>query len=296
LAAAGYAINGRVIEWLHADFTFYSRTIAPVVEELLKAAFLIFLFVRNRIGFMIDAAIVGFAVGAGFAMAENVYIATIAPDANLGVWVIRGFGTAVMHGGATAVFGVMAQSWTDRHDTINPLLYLPGLAVAIALHAVFNFFQATPLLAAVAIILVVPMTLFVVFDKSEHKIHTWLLSDYETHEHLLEQIRSGQFAQSEAGRFILDLARKFDAAVVASMFKYIQLHTELVLLAEKITLARERGESIPAGSNTRDRFRELHALERAIGRTALLTIWPHLHFNRKELWELHELEGRMRHA
>ena len=36
--------------------------------------------------------------------------------------------------------------------------------------------------------------------------------------------------------------------------------------------------------------RDLHALEKAIGRTALLTITPHLHFSRNDLWEMHELE------
>src|SRR5690348_14890803 len=66
LAVASYFTNQRAIGILKYDFATYSRFAAPVAEEFLKAAFMIVLFARNRIGFMIDAAIMGFAVGAGF--------------------------------------------------------------------------------------------------------------------------------------------------------------------------------------------------------------------------------------
>ena len=46
-------------------------------------------------------------------------------------------------------------------------------------------------------------------------IHNWLLTDYESHEHLLRDLRSGEFAHSEAGRFISDLRKKFNAAHLA---------------------------------------------------------------------------------
>ena len=46
-----------------------------MVEESLKGALVIYLIVRRRIGFFVDAAIAGFAVGAGFATLENAYYA-----------------------------------------------------------------------------------------------------------------------------------------------------------------------------------------------------------------------------
>ena len=49
-----------------------SRYIAPFIEEALKAAIIVFLIVRGRAGFLVDAAVQGFAVGAGFALVENV--------------------------------------------------------------------------------------------------------------------------------------------------------------------------------------------------------------------------------
>jgi protease PrsW len=290
LAVAAYFVNGLVLEFVPVDARTYSRYVAPVIEECLKASVLVWLFARNRIGFMVDAAIIGFAVGAGFSVVENLYFLSTLEDASLGVWIVRGFGTAIMHGGATAVFGVLAQSLTERHAQFDPQLYLPGLAVAIVLHSAFNHFPGSPLLATLATLIVFPGTLLLVFAKSEHAIHDWLLHDYQSHEHLLQDLRSGDYTHSEAGRFIGDLARRFDAAHVADMFAYLRLHTQLVLRAEKLLLAREGGTDARLQQDDRDDFARLHLLERRIGRTGRLALWPHLHFSRQELWELYELE------
>src|SRR5579883_2765318 len=135
LAALSYALNWRAMDDLPIGHTDYTRYAAPVVEETVKAAMMLALFARNRIGFMIDAAIAGFAVGAGFALVENaVYLAGYLGSANLGVWLVRGFGTAVMHGGATAAFGVVGQFLTERRMKVEGARYrfhvgvfLPGL-------------------------------------------------------------------------------------------------------------------------------------------------------------------------
>jgi RsiW-degrading membrane proteinase PrsW (M82 family) len=291
LAGVAYFANARAIGVLHYNFSTYSRFVAPFPEEALKAAFVIVLIARNRIGFMIDAAILGFAVGAGFSLAENLYYLYVFPDANMGVWIVRGFGTAIMHGGATAVFGVMAQGLTERQINLNPLLLLPGLGVAVFVHGLYNYFQDKPLVAAALMIVTLPMILLLVFAKSEHKIHTWLLTDYESHEHLLDAIRDGRFANTEAGRFLSDMARKVSPETIADLFAYIRLHTELVMQAERISLAREKGEKPEKMPGAHEAFARLHTLEKKIGTAAMMAVWPHLHFSRRELWELHELEA-----
>src|SRR5262249_31687526 len=101
LAALGYVANNHVMDGLPIGFTDYSPFVAPVIEELLKAAPIVALFALDRVGFKLDAAIAGFALGAGFSVFENTYLLALFPSANLGVWIVRGFGTAVMHGGAT---------------------------------------------------------------------------------------------------------------------------------------------------------------------------------------------------
>jgi RsiW-degrading membrane proteinase PrsW (M82 family) len=296
MVPVGYFINEAILAALDLDLALYSRYGAPIVEELLKAAILIHLLRRDRIGFMVDAAILGFAIGAGFALAETLYHLYLAPELNIGLWLVRGLGTAVMHGGATAIFGVLAQALTDRHARLDWALYLPGLAIAVAVHSLFNHFPGSPIFATAVTLILLPLVLFLVFAKSEHRIHDWLLHDFQSHEHLLQEIRSGAFAHSEAGRFVLTLDSRFDPDVVADMFEYIRLHTELVLRAEEVLLAREKGLPIPPDGQDRESFERLHALERKIGKTAMLAMWPHLHFSREELAELYEFEMRARHA
>jgi len=91
-AIASYPLNVAGLEWLDIEFIAYTRYVAPLVEEALKAAIIIVLIRRNRIGFLVDAAIFGFAVGAGFAIFENMYYLQILPDMQLGTWIVRGFG------------------------------------------------------------------------------------------------------------------------------------------------------------------------------------------------------------
>lgn len=296
LAAAALLINGAVLRMTHLELATYGRYVAPWIEESLKAGVLVYLFVRNRIGFMVDAAIIGFTIGAGFGVAENLYVVRGFPEASFGVWLSRGFGTAVMHGGTTAIFGVVAQSLTERHARLNPALYLPGLLIAVVAHGVFNGLADLPTVATAVALVVLLLTLLLVFAKSEHKIHTWLLTDYESHQHLLEDIQSGKFQHEEGGRFILDLTRHFDQSVVADAFAYVRLHTELVLRFDRLEMAREKGETVPfVEEEWQSSFEQLHALERRIGKTALLSLWPHLHFSRRELWELYEIEHQAGH-
>ena len=101
VAGAGYLMNSALLALLDVDFITYIRYISPFIEEILKALIILVLIRLNRIGFLVDAAIFGFAVGAGFALIENLYFLQILPETTVAVWIVRGFGTAIMHGGAT---------------------------------------------------------------------------------------------------------------------------------------------------------------------------------------------------
>ena len=111
------------------------RLVGPIIEECGKALLVAWLVWTRRVGFLVDAAVMGFAVGAGFALVENVAYLRALTDAPLGLWLVRGLGTAVMHGGTTAVFAMLARTPVDRYPRLKPLAMVPGLVVAVALHA-----------------------------------------------------------------------------------------------------------------------------------------------------------------
>lgn len=290
LPFAGYWINGYAIGLLGWDFQTYSRYAAPVVEEGMKACVMIYLFRTNRIGFLVDSAILGFAVGAGFGVVENFYYLYMAADAHIAVWVVRGFGTAIMHGGTMALFGVMAQTLTERRMKINPLLYVPGFIVAITIHSVFNHFPGTPILTTLGTLLALPPIFLIVFQKSARTMHEWLEVDFDEDAALLEQINSGEFTESRIGRFLQDLKQKFPGTVVVDMLCYLRLYTELALRAKGVLMMRENGLDTPVGERTRAKFEEMHYLEKSIGKTGLLAMSPFLQMTRKDLWQLYVLE------
>ncbi len=290
LPVAGYWLNGHTIAALGWDLPAYSRYAAPIVEEGLKASVMIFLFRTNRIGFLVDAAILGFAVGAGFGVVENFYYLYLASDAHIAVWVVRGFGTAIMHGGAMALFSVMAQVLTERSMKINPLLYVPGFVLAVTVHSAFNHFPGTPILTTLGTLLILPPILLLVFQKSARSMHEWLEVDFDEDAMLLEQINSGEFSSSKIGRFLGDLKQKFSGTMVVDMLCYLRLYTELALRAKGVLMMRENGLDTPVGQRTREKFEELRYLEKSIGKTGILAIRPFLQMTRKDLWQLYVLE------
>jgi RsiW-degrading membrane proteinase PrsW (M82 family) len=289
VALLALAANGALLDVTGLGFTAYTRYVAPLVEEALKALVVIYLFRTHRVGFLVDAAILGFAVGAGFAMAENFFILQSHGDARLEVWFVRGFGTAIMHGGVTAIFALLSQVLTERQMQINPLRYLPGLLLAAALHSVFNHFPVTPVLQTLGTAILLPLALTLVFERSARALHDWLELDFDADARLIRMITSGEFPDSKVGRFLADLKEKFEGPVVADMLCYLRVYTELAIRAKAALIARENGLELPVGERTRARFDELRYLERSIGRTGCLAMRPFLQIERKDLWQLHVL-------
>lgn len=289
-AVAAYFVNGLVLSQTDIAPVTFSRYLAPVIEESLKAAIIVYLFRANRIGFLVDSAIMGFAVGAGFAVVENVYYLQTADNAHLGVWIVRGFGTAVMHGGVCAIFAVVSQTVTERNLKIHPAWYLPGLGAAVALHSAFNHFVLPPIAMTLVVLTTLPAIFYIVFRRSAAHLHDWLELDFDADADLLEQINSGQFAQGKIGRFLHDLRDKFEGPVVVDMLCYLRLYTELALRAKGVLLMRENGLDAPVGERTREKFAEMAYLEKSIGKTGVLALRPFLHMTRKDLWQLNVLE------
>jgi RsiW-degrading membrane proteinase PrsW (M82 family) len=291
IAVASYFLNGFAIAAIDLDFSTYSRFVGPLIEELLKAAVVVVLLRTNRIGFLVDAAILGFAVGAGFAVVENVWYQQLVRDAGIGTWIVRGFGTAIMHGGATAIFAVMALAMHERKPQAPVLVaFAPGYALAVALHAAFNQMFGSPKLSTLAVLIVLPSLMFFVFQRSERALADWLGRGFDADAQMLESIESGRFSDSPTGRYLLSLKKHFEGPVIADLLCYIRLYTELALRAKGMLMMRESGFDVRIDDETRAKFDEVRYLERSIGKTALLAIRPMLRMSHKELWQLYMLE------
>jgi len=289
IAVLTYFINGFLFDLLDIDFRGFTHYVSPVSEEVLKALVIIWLFRINRIGFLVDSAIMGFAVGTGFAVVENFFYLQSAGDAHVAVWIVRGFGTAIMHGGVTAIFAILSQTITERNMKINLLLYFPGLVAAMTFHSLFNHFWLPPLLMTVSVLALLPPVLYFVFQRSAVHLHEWLEVDFDDDARLLQEINSGDFTTTRIGRFLSDLRSKFEGPVVVDMLCYLRLYTELALRAKGVLMMRENGLDAPVGERTREKFVEMKFLEGSIGKTGVLAMRPFLHMTRKDLWQLYVL-------
>ena len=289
VAISSYPLNGAGLEWFDVEFITYTRYVAPFVEETLKAIIIIALLRSNRIGFLVDAAIYGFAVGAGFAIFENMYYLQILPDMPLGVWIVRGFGTALMHGGATAIFAIIGHTMLGQYPKYGLAALIPAYLVATITHSVFNHFFLTPLLNTLIVLVCLPLLLVAVFDRSERSVSDWLGMGFDADTELLELINSGELSFSKVGFYLISLKEKFEGPIVADLLCYLRLHTELSIRAKGLLMMRESGFENKTGEETRAKLEELKFLEKSIGATGKLAIKPFMRMSQKDLWQIYML-------
>ncbi len=290
-AGACLLVAGAAIGPFAVDAATYSRLAAPVVEEAAKALLVVVLIRKKRLGFMVDAAIVGFAAGAGFATVENLYYLHAVDDANLLLWAVRGFGTAVLHGGTTAIFGIVAKLFADVHGDEGALIFLPGYAAAVVLHAFFNQFVRwfPPIASALGLLASFPVLVLVVFDRSERILREWLEVGFGSDVELLEMLRSGAIKDTRVGVYLRTLRDRFPGEVLGDMLCYLQMWVELSIKAKGRLLLREAGLPQPPDPVVADRLRELAFLERSIGVTGRLALGPFLHGGSRGEWEVEML-------
>ncbi len=267
-----------------------SRYVAPPLEEILKAAWVVVLLRRGRVGFLVDAAVLGFAVGAGFALVENVEYLRELAEPRILLWLARGLGTAILHGAATAVFAMLAKALADRHPGRPLLTLLPGLVAAVAAHSLYNHSLVSPILAAALLLVGLPLLVVVVFERSERVTRDWLGVGLDADLELVEAILSGQALETRTGQYLQSLKARFPGEVLADMLCLVRIQAELAIRAKGLLLAREAGFEAPVGEDVRANLRELRYLERSIGRTGLLALKPLLRQGARDLWQVYFLE------
>ncbi|MBT8080528.1 MAG: PrsW family intramembrane metalloprotease [Gammaproteobacteria bacterium] len=289
LAGSSYFLHTFLLDVTRIEYTQYVRYVSPPLEEALKGLVIVVLLRINRIGFLVDAAIFGFATGAGFAMIENIYYLQSLSESHPGIWIVRGFGTAIMHGGATAILAVSYRALVREESRSHFLAFIPGLLVASVIHSMFNHFFFSPINNAVAVLIVLPAALAVVYRQSEQAVASWLDVGFDADTELLELINSGQFSTSKVGIYLMTLKEKFRGEVVADLLCYLRLHVELAIRAKGLLMMRESGFVSEVGEETRAKLEEMKYLENSIGTTGKLAIKPFLQMSRKDLWQFYVL-------
>ena len=291
-AAVGLTANEALRPALGLDATAHARYVAPLVEELLKGLVLVALLVRRRFGFLVDAAVSGFAIGAGFAALENLHYFTVLRDTSLVLWTVRGFGTAVMHGSTLAIMAVVAKGFSDRRGAVTAATIAPGWLLAVALHSLFNHFFVSPNASAALLLVALPAFFAVVFRASEARTREWLGTSFDTDQELLALVVAGRASESRVGAYFEELKRRFPGAVAVDLLCLLRLHLELAIRAKGLLLMRKAGFSVPPDPDFNERFAELRHLERIVGPTARRALAPVLNLSDRDVWQFQLVTGR----
>ncbi|MFL6841748.1 MAG: PrsW family glutamic-type intramembrane protease [Sphingomicrobium sp.] len=299
-AIASYPVSGRLLDAFPLGFSNYSRFVAPWIEEAIKGVIVMGLFRFNRIGFKLDAVISGFAVGAGFSVIENIIYLVRLTEYGASTWLVRGLGTAVMHGTTLAVLAATAHEFAEKETReaaadyhFNPLWFVPGYLMAVAIHLAFNQFPDRPLLAMLGASVFAPVAILGIFQFGTAEAERWLKSEYAGHKAQLAALRAGGWPDGRSGRRVAALAERLDPAARQRVRRFWEVQTALVVEAEETLLEESAGDVELDRSAVKAAFRELEELRAALGRGTYAALKPLLPFSRNDYWELSELRQRV---
>lgn len=293
-----WPVSGRLLDAMPMGFSTYSRFVAPWIEEALKAAAITILFARNRVGFRLDAVISGFAVGAGFSVVENLFYLHRFPGLAVGVWIVRGFGTAIMHGATGATFAATTHHLNERDARrpgvcwrLHPSRCLPGYLAAVAIHTLFNQFPDQPQRAMLTTLVAVPIVVMLTFRLGIREAGAWLDAETRSHRAALDALRAGNFPDTPSGQLVAALAARLSGRVSAEAIRgYLEVQTQIALRAEQLLGSPDHEPPTAADAALVARLR---AARRALGRTTLAILAPTMPFSRNEMWEMARLERRV---
>jgi RsiW-degrading membrane proteinase PrsW (M82 family) len=113
---------------------------APILEEILKGAILIYLVRRADFTYFVDGAIYGFTTGIGFAVFENMEYVFGHPNAALGLALARVFSTNLIHATACGSIGIALgySRFEQAGSRRRSVILLVSALMAMSLHMAFN--------------------------------------------------------------------------------------------------------------------------------------------------------------
>jgi RsiW-degrading membrane proteinase PrsW (M82 family) len=269
-----------------------SQYIAPVTEESVKAVLLVALIATGRVGFLVDAAVQGFAVGAGFALFENIWYLQTLQHASLTLWIVRGLGTAILQSATTAIFAIASQTLADRYRDRLPLAFLPGWVAAVILHSAFNYRVLPPVAEMLVLLVVVPLIVLATYEYSERATREWVGAGLDLDLALVSLMTSDAFMVTRFGQHLVSLGERLAPSVIADMYCLLRLELELSVQAKALLLAQGAGLILPVSEDLECTLAERRYLQNAIGAEGRAALGPLQVSSHRDTWHRHLLQGR----
>ena len=196
---------------------------------------------------------------------------------------MRGLGTGILHGATTAIAAIVGKAIADRHPRWW-LPIMPGIAVAIVAHSIYNHLLAYPAAGAVLTLVALPVIVVLVFERSEKATREWVGAGLDLDLTLLELVMSDAFELTRFGTYLRSLSSHFEGFVVADMFCLLRIEIELSVQAKAWLMAHQAGLDLPVDDDLRAALAERAYLQRSIGRTGMLALEPLRMTSHRDYW------------
>lgn len=266
--------------------------LASVFEELCKGIPILFLLQTRRIVMLGDATIYGSAVGAGFAIGENIHIVA-AGSVTPAMSVMLGFEAAVLHIGCSSLLAsglIMAKNESSSWSYLSRnLLVLGVFLIVMAAHIIHIVVPLNPIILTTILVFYFLISKRQMFKKNEKAIHEWIDQCLNNDVALLGSIRKGQLSQTNAGKYLLSIKDAFEPETFFDVCCYISEYLELSITAKSNLILKEAGFPIPKTNEAKARIQELKALHKRIGKAGTEAVAPIVSIDDVDQWALKDL-------
>jgi len=269
----------------------------PLLEEFLKAIPLIVLIALKRSAFLTEAIVYGAAVGAGFSICENILYVSLSEHFTIGDAILRGFGTALLHIGCTALLSsvaiLMQRLTSERKFFFRFAAALVAIIPAYAIHYVYNLFLLPELIQLFVTILLISVLIYLIFRLDERLINRWLDACISNDVALYKAIREGNLRYTNAGQYLEMARNRFNSDNFFDICVYLGLYLEVSIAAKSRMILREAGLDTPLSEEEHEKNRakivELSNLRKSIGTSGILFLNPIVNARTVDDWIIKEL-------
>lgn len=266
--------------------------ITAIVAEFLKGLPLLYLVQKRKIVMLGDATIYGSAVGAGYAIIENIHLVWINTFSH-GMAVMLGFEAAVMHIGCTSLLAygliIAKQETSHRSFAVRNLGVVGAFAAAMIVHIIHNVVPINPIILTSILVVYFLVSKRHIFKKNEKAIHTWIDQCLNNDVALLGSIRMGRLADTNAGKYLLSIKDAFEPETFFDICCYISEYLELSITAKSNLLLKESGFPVMHSEESKARIKELTALKQRIGKAGVTAVQPIVNINDVDQWVVNAL-------
>ncbi len=158
-ALAAFFINSFLGIWLNEfiDPTLGAivlLSLVPFLEEILKMVGVVAFTGHRLFRGPLDGLLIGFSIGAGFALTENLfYIITKIPAYSLDLLIFRALYNTIAHGAFTAIGGAVLGKIKVNFGSMSLLLVSTAVFIAALVHTAFNILAIVDIVGVKSLVL-----------------------------------------------------------------------------------------------------------------------------------------------